>query len=127
MTEPTPDPPAGPTNQPLVVLLRFIEALPASDAFARLDAPQIFEAMRRELPTLSAVDLLFAGAVATQLGKQLRSLDWALRKLPGKPSGKKIRVQPRKDETLEQAVARYEGKYGVSSIRSKFGVSYVRR
>jgi hypothetical protein len=87
--------PRGPTVDPLIVLVRFIEAMPARDVFAPVDANTVFAAMRRAVPDLEPTDLVFAGAVANEFGKQLRAMSWRLR------GGR-----PEKPEPSEQRLAR---------------------
>jgi len=69
----------------LITPLRFIEAMDTQDVFAPIDPRRIFEKMQRDIPNLTPVDLVFAGGVASQLGKQCRGVSWRLRgkrKLP---------------------------------------------
>jgi hypothetical protein len=98
---------------PLIVLLRFIEALPHGDPLAPISPQDIFAAMCTEVPNLRPEDLALAGGVASLLGSRLRKLRWALRRLP-RPK-KQPRVYVRVGETQKQAEARYAqtGRAGV--------------
>jgi hypothetical protein len=98
---------------PLITLLRFIEALPGGDPLAPVNPAAIFAAMSAAMPGLAPADLALAGGVASHLGSRLRQISWALRRLP-RP-GKQPRVYVRVGETRRQAEARYEqsGRAGV--------------
>jgi hypothetical protein len=58
--------------------------------------------MRREVPDLEATDLVFAGAVANALGKQLRAMSWSLR------GGRQKKPEP-SEQRLARAGARRFG------------------
>jgi hypothetical protein len=90
--------PTGLTINPLHVLLHFIAALPGGDPFAELDAGKMFEAMRSEVPSLTPLELVWAGGVASQLGKQLRSLSWCLR--GGGQKRKPAKERPRRRQAV---------------------------
>jgi hypothetical protein len=100
----TTDPPRGPAVDPLITLLRFIEAMPTRDVFAPVDAGVRFAAMRRQMPDLEPTDLVFAGTVANEFGKQLRAMSWRLR------GGQPKKPEPSEDRLARAGARRFDPK-----------------
>jgi hypothetical protein len=92
----------GPTIDPLIVLLRFIESMPTRDVFAPGDAGVRFAAMRQQMPNLEPTDLVFAGAVANEFGKQLRAMSWSLR------GGRQTKPEPSEQRFSRAGARRFD-------------------
>ncbi len=74
----------GPSTDPLVVMLHYLNAIDRR-LFEKRNPEEIFAKMREELPNLTGDDLVFAGTVADQIGRELRQISWRLRVKPEKP------------------------------------------